>query len=104
VGLGFYCTYFLTMLATYLAFKNGRIPNAPAGAFGLGGWLVPAIVVGMLWSICVIATFSLPDESHPGAYAMLTMLAIGAAWWALKLRGDLAAGRAGPPDTPARSK
>jgi amino acid transporter len=104
VGLAFYLTYFLTMLATYLAFKNGRIPDAPAGAFSLGGWLVPAIVVGMLWSICVICTFSLPDESHPGAYAMLTMLAIGAAWWALKLRGDLAAGRAGPPDTSVRSK
>lgn len=104
VGLTYYCTYFLTLIGAYLAHKNNRIPHAPVDAFGLGAWLVPTIGLGVLWTIVVISTFSLPDESHPGAFMTMFMLALGAAWWVFKLRGDLAAGRAGPPDIAARSK
>jgi hypothetical protein len=60
-------------------------------------------VIGVLWSICVIATFTLPDESHPAAIVTIIVLAIGALWWALKLRADLAAGKAGPPDHSIRT-
>jgi amino acid transporter len=104
VGLTYYCTYFLTLVGAYLAHKNNRIPHAPVDAFGLGAWLVPTIGLGILWTIVVITTFSVPDESHPGAFMTMFMLAVGAAWWVFKLRGDLAAGRAGPPDLAVRSK
>ncbi len=104
VGLTYYCTYFLTLVGAYLAHRNNRIPSAPVDAFGLGAWLLPTIGLGVLWTIVVITTFSVPDESHPGAEMTLFMLAVGAAWWVFKLRGDLAAGRAGPPDTALRSK
>jgi amino acid transporter len=97
VGLTYYLTYFLTLAGVYMAHRSGRIPSAPGGAFGLGDWLVPTIGVGVLWTLVVIATFSIPDESHPGALMTMFMLAIGATWWLLRLRGDLAAGRAGPP-------
>ncbi|MET2828496.1 APC family permease [Mesorhizobium shangrilense] len=98
VGLTYYLTYFLTLVGAYLAHRGRRIPSAPIDAFGLGAWLVPTIGVGVLWTLVVIATFSIPDESHPGAFMTMFMLAIGATWWLLKLRGDLATGRAGPPD------
>lgn len=98
VGLTYYMTYFLTLVGAIIAYRSGGIPSAPKGLFGLGRWLVPTAVVGILWTICVIATFTLPDESHPGAIVTLVVLIIGAAWWLLKLRSDLAAGKAGPPD------
>ncbi len=102
VGLTYYLTYFLTLVGAYIAHRSGRIPNAPEGVFGLGAWLVPTIGVGVLWTVCVIATFSIPQQSHTGAITTMIMLAVGAAWWVLKLRGDLAAGRAGPPDLAVR--
>ncbi len=98
VGLTYYLTYFLTLVGAFIAHRSGRIPAAPKGTFGLGSWLVPTIGVGVLWTLCVIATFTLPDESHPAAVVTMVMLAIGAAWWVFKLRRDLAAGTAGPPD------
>ena len=98
VGLTYYCTYFLTLVGAYLAHRQNRIPSAPVDAFGLGDWLVPTIGLGVLWTIVVITTFSVPDESHPGAFMTMFMLAVGAAWWVFKLRGDLKTGRAGPPD------
>jgi amino acid transporter len=97
VGLTYYLTYFLTLLGVYMAYRGGRVPSAPIGAFGLVGWLVPILGVGLLWTLVVIATFSIPDESHPGAFMTMFMLAVGATWWLLKLRGALATGRAGPP-------
>lgn len=104
VGLTYYAVYFLTLVGAWFAFRSGRIPEAPAGTFGLGKALPLVAGIGILWTLFVIATFSIPDESHPGAMAMLVMLAIGFIWWLVKLRGDLAAGRAGPPTTPAVSK
>ena len=98
VGLTYYLTYFLTLVAAFIAYRSNRMPAAPKDTFDLGPWLVPAIVIGVLWSICVIATFTLPDESHPAAIVTIIVLAIGALWWVLKLRADLAAGNAGPPD------
>ena len=104
VGLTYYAVYFLTLAGALLAFRSGRIPDAPAGTFDLGNALPPVAGIGILWTLFVIATFSIPDESQPGAIAMLVMLAIGFVWWLVKLRGDLASGRAGPPTTPAVSK
>ncbi|WP_394787362.1 amino acid permease [Rhodoferax sp.] len=99
VGLTYYLTYFLTLVGALIAHRNGRIPNAPAGTFDLGKWLVPVIVVGVLWTLCVIITFTIPEESHPGAIVTGVGLAMGAAWWLFKLRSDMAAGRAGPPQS-----
>lgn len=102
VGLTYYMTYFLTLVAVFLAYRSGRIPAAPTGTFSLGAWLLPIAGVGIIWTLCVIATFTLPDESHPSAYVTLAVLALGTAWWALKLRRDLAVGVAGPPDLVVR--
>ncbi|MDQ0472184.1 APC family permease [Labrys wisconsinensis] len=98
VGLTYYLTYFLTLLAAFLAWRAGRIPEAPAGTFSLGRWLVPTIFAGLAWTLCVVATFTLPEESHPAAIVTLVVLAIGTLWWALVLRKRLSAGTAGPPD------
>ena len=103
VGLTYYITYFLTLVAAFLAHRAGRIPVAPKDTFGLGPWLIPTIGVGVLWTLCVIATFTIPDESHPAAVVTMVVLAVGAAWWILKLRRDLASGTAGPPNPTGRA-
>lgn len=103
VGLTYYMTYFLTLIAAVVAYRSNRIPSAPNDVFSLGQWLVPVAAIGILWTLCVIATFTLPEESHPAAIVTIIMLAIGAAWWLLKLRKDLAGGRAGPPVAPSHN-
>lgn len=99
VGLTYYLTYFLTLVGALIAYRNGRIPSAPAGTFDLGKWMVPVAVVGILWTLCVIVTFTVPEESQPGAIVTGVSLALGAVWWLFRLRGDLTSGRAGPPQS-----
>ena len=96
VGLTYYCTYLLTLIAAYLAYRNGRMPDAPNGVFSLGRWLLPMIVLGGLWALAVILTLSVPEESHTGAITTGITLAVGALWWVVSLRGRLNAGTAGP--------
>lgn len=96
VGLTYYCTYLLTLIAAFIAWRSGRMPSAPPGVFSLGRWLLPMIVVGGLWAIAVILTLSLPQESHTGALTTLIALGIGGLWWLLVLRKRLNLGTAGP--------
>ncbi len=46
VGLTYYCTYGLTLIATWIGHRSGRIPAAPPGVFGLGRWLMPTLFAG----------------------------------------------------------
>jgi len=96
VGLTYYLTYFLTLVAAYLAHRRGDMPTAPQGVFDLGRWLVPMIVIGGAWTLVVIVTLTLPDENHDAAITTLVALMIGAIWWLASLRGRLNRGVAGP--------
>lgn len=96
VGLTYYLTYFLTLVAAYLAHRRGDMPSAPQGVFDLGRWLVPMIVIGGAWTLVVIVTLTLPDENHDAAITTLAALAMGAIWWLASLRGRLNRGVAGP--------
>jgi amino acid transporter len=98
VGLGYYLTYFLTMVAALFAQRTGRIPEGPPGAFNLGPWLVPTAIAGLLWAVVVIVTLTLPKVNHTTAYYTAGALTIGALWWALVLRHRINAGHAGPPE------
>ena len=99
VGLTYYCTYLLTLIAAFIAYRSARMPNAPAGVFSLGRWLLPMIVLGGLWALAVILTLSVPEESHTGAITTAITLSVGALWWLLVLRKQINNGTAGPSRT-----
>lgn len=96
VGLTYYCTYLLTLIAAFLAYRNGRMPGAPDGVFSLGRWLLPMILLGGAWAIAVILTLSVPEESRTGAITTGVTLAVGVLWWLFSLRKRLNNGSAGP--------
>jgi amino acid transporter len=96
IGLTYYCTYLLTLIAAYLAYKNGRMPSASKNVFSLGRWLLPMIMLGGLWALAVIITLSVPEESHTGALTTLITLGVGGLWWLFFLRKRLNNGTAGP--------
>jgi amino acid transporter len=104
VGLGYYCTYLLTMLAATIAHRAGRIPEAPPGVFTLGRWMGPVAAVGMAWAALVIIVLTVPSVNHTTAYYTAGAFAIGALWWALVLRRRLNHGHAGPPELAAGAR
>jgi amino acid transporter len=99
VGLGYYLTYFLTLVAALRASRNGRIPEAPPGVFGLGRWLRPVALAGIVWTVLVIATLTIPEVNNTTAYYTAGAMALGAVWWLAALRRRIDAGEAGPPQT-----
>lgn len=98
VGLTYYLTYALTMIATAIAEKRKTIPAATDGVFDLGRWLTPVVGLGLLWCVAVILVLTLPAVNNQNALTALVVLALGFLWWLLVLRHRLRAGTAGPPD------
>jgi amino acid transporter len=98
VGLGYYLTYLLTLVAAFVAQRRGRIPEAPEGVFDLGRWLTPMAFIGAVWAFAVIVVLTVPEVNNTTAYTTAGALALGALWWLLVLRRRLNAGTAGPPD------
>jgi len=99
VGLTYYLTYALTLIATAIAHRKGRIPSAPAGVFDLGRWLWPTLVVGLVWATVVIAVLTIPQVNNQTAVTTVIAIAFGLLWWLVSLRRRLNAGTAGPPTT-----
>jgi len=97
VGLTYYLTYALTLIATVVAERRKTIPPATDGVFDLGRWLTPVVVLGLLWCGAVILTLTLPEENNQNAATAAVVLGIGFLWWVFVLRHRLKAGTAGPP-------
>lgn len=96
VGLTYYLTYGLTLLATGIAERRKTIPSAPDGVFSLGRWLNPVVLLGLCWCVAVIAALTLPEQNRQNAVTVAVVLAVGFGWWVLVLRRRLSAGSAGP--------
>lgn len=103
VGLTYYCTYALTLIATAIAHRKGRIPPAPEGVFGLGRRLWPTLVIGLLWCATVIVVLTVPAENNQTALTVVVGAGLGFVWWLLVLRRRIDAGQAGPPAAAAPS-
>jgi amino acid transporter len=97
VGLTYYLTYALTLIATVLALRKGLIPTAPAGVFDLGRWLWPMLAVGLGWCAVVIVVLTVPKVNNQTAVTVVIAISVGFIWWLLALRRRLTAGTAGPP-------
>ncbi|MEV7390430.1 APC family permease [Streptomyces sp. NPDC091215] len=97
VGLTYYLTYALTLIAAAIAHRKGRIPPAPEGVFGLGRWLWPTLVVGLVWCAAVIVVLTVPEENNQTAVTVVVGVGLGFLWWLFALRRRISAGRAGPP-------
>ncbi|MGH3408479.1 MAG: hypothetical protein ACRDRJ_39190 [Streptosporangiaceae bacterium] len=79
-----------------IAHRRRSIPDAPAGYFGLGRWLVPVSVTCVVFSIAVIAFMIGPASSHVVLLYAGCFEAAGVAWYFAAVRGRLQRGEAGP--------
>ncbi|MFE4667567.1 amino acid permease [Streptomyces sp. NPDC056716] len=104
VGLTYYLTYALTLTATAIAHRKGRIPEAPQGVFSLGRWLWPTLVVGLLWCGAVIVVLTVPEVNNQTALTVVAGIALGFLWWLFGLRRRIDSGRAGPRTVPLEPK
>jgi hypothetical protein len=63
-----------------------------------GAWLVPTACFGVVWTLVVIVTLTVPKVNNTTAYYFIGAVAIGGLWWLVGLRRKLNSGEAGPPD------
>jgi amino acid transporter len=98
-ALGYYGVYGLTILAVILAATGGRLPDVPGKEyFTLGasaGWIR---VVALVWSVVVCAALIIPADNRPSAQTAGIFVLVAIAWYAVRLRSQLNAGKAGVPD------
>lgn len=101
IGLTYYLTYGLTLVATAIAQRRKAIPPPSTGAFDLGRWLNPVVLLGLAWCLAVILALTVPPENRQNAMTVAVVITIGFLWWFLVLRRRLNAGTAGPPSSSA---
>ena len=96
VNVALYLTYGSTCVAVLIAVRRGSIPDAPAGYFSLGRWLVPVTVTCVLFSLAVIVFMIGPASSHVVLWYAVGFEAAGALWYLAAVRRRLRRGEAGP--------
>jgi amino acid transporter len=99
VAVCYYGTYVFTMAGAIWAARKGRMPSLPAGTgyADLGRWLIPVAVVGVAFSLFIMAYLTLPEVNHTaGTYSLYAFL-VGLLWWVAYLFRKIRAGEAGPP-------
>lgn len=96
VNVCYYSTYVLTLGAALFASRRGTIPEGLPGGFSLGRWLRPVAILGVLFSLLVIADMVIPDSGHVAAIYFVCAEAVGVLWLVLVLRRRIKAGTAGP--------
>lgn len=95
VSVALYLTYGSTLVAVLVGVRKRSIPDAPAGYFTLGRSLVPLCVIGLLWSVVVVAYMILPAVNHTVFIYAAGFQVAGLIWYLAHLRRQLQAGRAG---------
>jgi amino acid transporter len=96
VNVALYLTYGSTCAAVLIAHRRGSIPDAPAGYFSLGRWLVPVAVTCLVFSIAVIVFMIGPASSHVVLLYAAGFEVAGVVWYLAAVRGRLRRGEAGP--------
>jgi amino acid transporter len=96
VSVVLYVTYGTTLISALIGAVRKRIPDAPREYFTIGGMLKPLCVIGIVWSVVVIACMTFPSASHVVGYYTLGFEAVAGLWYVLVLRRRLLTGTAGP--------
>jgi amino acid transporter len=99
VNVALYLTYGSTCVAVLIGLRRGSIPDAPAGYFSLGRWLVPVTVTCIVFSLAVIVFMIGPASSHTVLIYAVGFEVAGAIWYIAAVRGRLNRGEAGPGTT-----
>jgi amino acid transporter len=96
VNVALYLTYGSTCVAVLIALRRGSIPDAPAGYFGLGRWLIPVTLTCLAFCLAVIVFMIGPASSHSVLWYALGFEVAGIIWYFAAVRRRLALGEAGP--------
>jgi amino acid transporter len=96
VNVAYYLTYALTMIAALIGVKRGLMPAGLPDGFTLGRWFKPVAVLGLLFSILIIADMTLPAADHVATEYAIGSEVLGAIWYFVYVRSRLNAGTIGP--------
>ncbi len=88
-----FASFVYLMIVGAYAVRRSSIPKS--GAFDLGRWAMPLIVLSILWEVALIFDFTLPSIFHKAAILAVCGQAVAAAWYYFGLRSRLRAGTAG---------
>jgi amino acid transporter len=98
-ALGYYGVYALTILAVILAASGQRLPEAHGDdVFRLGGSAGLVRVLGLIWSLVVVAALIVPADNHASAQTAGIFLLVAVVWYVAYLRGQINARKSGVPD------
>jgi amino acid transporter len=96
VNVALYLTYGSTCAAVLIAHRRRSIPDALAGYFSLGRFLVPVTLTCLVFSVAVIVFMIGPASSHVVLLYAVCFETAGALWYLAAVRGRLKRGEAGP--------
>ncbi len=97
-ALGYYGVYGLTIFAVMRSRSAGRLPRSTAeGSFSMGGMSGPVTVMGLVWTVVVIAVLIFPTDNHGTAETAGIFVVLAVIWYFVALRSKIGAGSAGVP-------
>jgi amino acid transporter len=94
--LGYFTVYILTTAGLMVADRRGTFPERTPDTFDLGSRRRAIHGVGMTCFVIIALAMLLLPDYRANAIAFAVIMALGLLWWALRLRGRLALGDAGP--------
>jgi hypothetical protein len=70
-------------------------PAAAPGAFNLGRWGVPLMIVGLVWIVTALLILTIPADFHGAVKVVAGATVLAVLWHVLVLRGRIKRGEAG---------
>jgi amino acid transporter len=84
---------YLLIVGSYMR-RRSTLAAAP-GAFNLGRWGVPLMIVGLVWIITALLILTIPAEFHGAVKVVAGATVLAVLWHVLVLRGRINRGEAG---------
>ena len=94
-ALGYYGVYGFTILAVLIASSRKRLPGTGPEGFSLGKWSGPVRILGLVWTLVVVAALIIPADNHQTAKTACIFFVVAVAWYFGRLRRQLISRRAG---------